>query len=197
MTVEHGMCAASAGADFIGFVFAKSKRQVTPQQAKAIIDCLPKQVKTIGVFVNEPLEKINEIVAYCGLDMIQLHGNEKLSDYESAIYPIIKAVAVRRDTDLEGTTRASKVAYWLFDTWHKDMAGGSGMTFNWSMLKDKKLKKPYFLAGGLHVDNVQEAIQVTKPYAVDVSSGVESNGIKDKEKIIGFIKKVKAVTYEI
>lgn len=188
--VAHGVCAAEAGADYLGFVFAKSKRQVTLDQAKMIIEALPKDIKKVGVFVNETLENMSDIAEYCGLDILQLHGKECYEDYAKSQYPIIKSVSVKGNG--KKLCDSLPVAdYLLFDTWHKDMAGGSGETFDWQLLKAIGGQQAFFLAGGLNLDNVTEAIKEVRPFAVDVSSGIETEGIKDMEKIKAFIKKVK------
>lgn len=217
-TVEHGMCALEAGADYIGFVFAKSKRQVSEAQAKSIIKELAttnKSAKMVGVFVDESLEEMDRIAKFCGLDILQLHGSESALDYEGASFPIIKSVSIKRQSSEaltnEGLTDERQprdelseailshgaADYLLFDTWHKDMAGGSGQTFEWSTLKNEDQKQAFFLAGGLTIENVKEAIRVAKPYAVDVSSGVETQGIKDLDKISAFIKAVKECDHEL
>ncbi len=190
MTKEHGLAAAEAGADYLGFVFAKSKRQISPIVAKEIIAALPNTVKIVGVFVDETMENMIEIATYCGLDLLQLHGSEDESSYASSLFPIVKSVSIKSDTVLSDMMLPPS-DYVLFDTWHKKMAGGSGQVFNWSLLQAVGIKKPFFLAGGLSAENVKEAIELTRPFAVDVSSGVETNGVKDIEKINTFIQRVK------
>lgn len=217
-TVEHGLCAIEAGANYIGFVFAKSKRQVTETQAKSIIKGLRthnQDAKMVGVFVDESLKEMERIARICDLDILQLHGSERMSDYEGAAFPIIKSVSIKgqpseklTNEELTGVRSSgdklsqailshSAADYLLFDTWHKDMAGGSGQTFEWATLKNEDQKQTFFLAGGLSVENVKEAIRVAKPYAVDVSSGVETEGIKDLDKIRAFIKEVKECNHEL
>jgi len=188
--LEHAMCAVDAGADYLGFVFAKSKRQITVTKAKEIIDRLPKHIKTVGVFVDEPLSNMVEIANTCGLDILQLHGSETYDLYKDSSYPVIKSVSVKT-SGINTELGLPKADYLLFDTWHKDMAGGCGNPFNWDYLKNHTFDSPYFLAGGLNKDNVATAIRQLKPFAVDVSSGVETNNRKDNDKIISFIKCVK------
>ncbi|MBN2897768.1 MAG: phosphoribosylanthranilate isomerase [Clostridia bacterium] len=194
--LKHALAAADAGADYIGFVFAKSKRQITREAAKVIISQLPDKIQTIGVFVDEPLERMIEIADYCGLDLLQLHGKETYESYQHAGYPIIKSVSVKGTDDLT-LMDLPEADYLLFDTWHEEMAGGSGEVFDWKALKDKVCHRPFFLAGGLNEDNVEKGIALIRPYAVDVSSGVEKDGKKDLDKIKQFIKKVKGCHDEL
>jgi len=190
MTKEHGIAAANAGADYLGFVFAKSKRQLSPKTAKEIIAALPSTVKTVGVFVDDSMENMVDIATYCGLDLLQLHGSEQSISYVSSPFPIVKSVSIKSDVTVDDLT-FPPCDYLLFDTWHKKMAGGCGQVFNWSVLQAAGIQRPFFLAGGLSVENVKEAIELTQPYAVDVSSGVETDGVKDIEKIRTFIQRVK------
>ncbi|OPL09487.1 MAG: hypothetical protein AVO33_06745 [delta proteobacterium ML8_F1] len=182
--------AREGGADYLGFVFARSSRRVSPRMAREIIADLPGDILKVGVFVNAPLEEVLATADFCGLDLVQLHGQERYGDYRRCPYPVVKSVTVKPDSagDLLEVPRAD---YLLFDTYHKTLAGGSGSSFNWKILKDARVDAPYFLAGGLSVHNVSEAVFQLRPYGVDVSSGVETRGIKDPEKIIAFIKKVK------
>lgn len=198
-TIEHALTAVESGADYIGFVFARSKRQVNPDQAKLIIDQLPATVKSVGVFVNESLDTMLEIASYCGLDILQLHGSETLDHYKDSPLPIIKSVSIKSSSQTNNSEDLNlpQSDYLLFDTWHKNMAGGCGEAFDWNALSALSIEKPFFLAGGLNTDNIQEAIQRIKPYAVDISSGVETNGIKDKAKIKSFIQLVKECRYDL
>jgi len=189
-TIEHAQCVSKAGANYIGFVFAKSKRQVTPDQAKKIIQTLPPTIEKVGVFVNTPLKEMEKIADYCGLDILQLHGDEKQESYQQSKYPIIKSISIKT-SDKHIINPLANVQFLLFDTWHKNMRGGCGESFKWSLLKKQTITTPYFLAGGLSIDNVKEAIRNTAPYAVDISSGVETNGLKDNNKIKQFIQTVK------
>ena len=185
----------SCGADFLGFVFYnKSRRYVTPAKAKEIIRDLPRGVQKVGVFVNESAQSVRKIAKICGLDILQFHGDETpayLSQFKG--YKIIKAIRVREKLALDAL-RAFRPDYFLFDTFHKDAFGGSGKTFDWKLLKSfKKAKIPFFVSGGLTPKNVSALIIKIRPFAVDVSSGVESKpGKKDHAKIKGFIKTVKS-----
>lgn len=183
---SSAMTAYAHGADYLGFVFANSKRQITPDKTKEIIKRLPLDILKVGVFVNCPTDEMIAIADFCGLDLLQLHGQETYENYRYSSYPIIKSVSIK-----SSELNVPKADYLLFDTWHKSMAGGSGKTFDWNYLENYKAKTPYFLAGGLNKENVAKAIKCLSPFAVDVSSGVETDGIKDIKKIIEFIKNVK------
>lgn len=190
-TIEAGLKAAESGADFIGFVFAKSKRQVTKQQARVIAEKLPVNVKKVGVFVNEDLATIQDIAKTVELDYVQLHGDESADFCKSVGYPIIKAFQIREQADVDELANY-KCDYFLLDSPAGKYRGGNGETFNWSLVKDlADLEGKVLLAGGLHAGNVAEAIKEVKPAGIDVSSGVETNGIKDNDKIKAFIHEVK------
>lgn len=182
--------AAQAGADFIGFVFAPSSRQIDVSQAEAISQNLANDVKKVGVFVNAPAQTINSIVQRVGLDVVQLHGDEDANLAKQIQAKVIKACPIQKLT--RDIIENFPCDYLLVDSPPKEYRGGSGETFNWDLLNrfdfnDKKL----ILAGGLQADNVQTAIRHVKPYAVDVSSGVETAGEKDLKKIKKFIKEAK------
>lgn len=185
-------------ADFIGFVFAKSPRQVTPEKVSQIVQELPPGVAKIGVFVNEEFETLSQIVDYCGLDFVQLHGDEAPSYCQKlkkrSNVKIIKAIRVK---GLETFKEIDdyQVDYFLLDTFNKDSYGGCGRAFDWTLIKQAIIKLPVFLAGGLNSANVLEAIDIVNPFAVDVSSGIETNGLKDFEKMKHFIETVRGVNY--
>ncbi|GGM33356.1 N-(5'-phosphoribosyl)anthranilate isomerase [Paraliobacillus quinghaiensis] len=190
-TVEAGREAAFAGADFIGFVFAESKRRVTKEQAKEISEKLPPNVKKVGVFVDEELGTIQEIASIVGLDYIQLHGEESPGFCQKVGYPVIKAFHIHERGDLMKLVNY-QCDYFLLDSPAGKYRGGNGEVFNWSLAKDLPyLTGKILVAGGLHAGNVREAISEVNPAGVDVSSGVETDGVKDKEKIRAFIHEVK------
>lgn len=189
--VETGIAAAEYGADAIGFVFAESKRRVSVEKAKEIASELPKEVLKVGVFVNETKEEIEKIASVVGLTHIQLHGDETASFSESLSLPIIKAISFQGNECLE-TFKNFPSNYILLDSPKGKYRGGNGTVFNWSEVNPKLINnKKVILAGGLHAGNVEEAINIIRPYMVDVSSGVETEGIKDLKKIKTFIEKVK------
>ncbi|WP_366247870.1 phosphoribosylanthranilate isomerase [Terribacillus aidingensis] len=190
-SVEAGQTAVEAGADMIGFVFADSRRRVSPEQAAGIGKKLPAHVKKVGVFVNESIESLLVIAETAELDYIQLHGDET-PDYIKAIRkPVIKAFSVGSEDDLK------KLAdypcdYYLLDSPAEAYRGGNGTTFDWSLASSETIPtERLFLAGGLHAGNVQQAIEEVSPIGVDVSSGVETDGQKDPIKIKQFITAAK------
>lgn len=182
-TKEAVKTAVSAGADYIGFVFAPSKRQVTLEQAAELAEIIPSHIQKVGVFVSPSQAELLEAVDKVGLDFVQVHGQVVDKLFENLPCGSIQAVQV----DEGGHIPNSQADYLLFDA----PVAGSGQTFDWGRLDTTELAQPFFIAGGLNEDNVVEAIKHFTPYAVDVSSGVESNGQKDHEKIRRFIERVK------
>ena len=175
--------AVSAGADYIGFVFAPSKRQVTVEQATELAKFIPSHIQKVGVFVSPSREELLEAIEKVGLDLVQIHGQVADDLFENLPCASIQAVQV----DGNGHVPNSQADYLLFDA----PVAGSGRTFDWGQLDTTELAQPFFIACGLNGDNVVEAIQHFTPYAVDVSSGVETYGQKDHEKIRRFIERVK------
>ena len=182
-TKEAVKTAVSTGADYIGFVFAPSKRQVTLEQAAELAEIIPANVKKVGVFVSPNRTELLEAIEKVGLDLAQIHGQVANDLFENLPCASIQAVQV----DGNGHVPNSQAAYLLFDA----PVAGSGQTFDWGRLDTTELAQPFFIAGGLNEDNVEEAIQHFTPFAVDVSSGVETDGQKDHEKIRRFIERVK------
>lgn len=179
--------------DFIGFVFyEKSKRAVTQETALELKGLLDRSIKTVGVFVNAPLKFVAELAALGAIDLIQLHGDEdaeyckKLRLLTDA--PLVKAVRVRSKESLLGLEKYP-VDYFLFDTYQSGVYGGTGQRFEVELGED--IPKPFFIAGGLDAGNVADVIKQNKPFAVDVSGGVETDGRKDPEKISAFIASVR------
>jgi len=191
--IEDALAAAEAGADAIGFVFyAKSPRAVDVRQARAIIAELPPFVTTVGLFVNASRCELNEILEVVPLDLLQFHGDETPQACEGYHRPWIKALRVRPGDDLEAACQLYAGARGiLLDTYVAGVPGGTGEAFDWSLVP-AHLSKPIILAGGLSADNVGQAIAQVRPYAVDVSGGVEqAKGIKDAAKIEAFMQAVK------
>ena len=182
-TKEAVKTAVSAGADYIGFVFAPSKRQVTVEQATELAKIIPSHIQKVGVFVSPSRAELLEAVDKVGLDFVQVHGQVVDKLFENLPCGSIQAVQV----DERGHVPNSQADYLLFDA----PVAGSGQTFDWGQLDTTELAQPFFIAGGLNEDNVEEAIQHFTPFAVDVSSGVETDGQKDHEKIRRFIERVK------
>ena len=182
-TTEAVETAVSAGADYIGFVFAPSKRQVTLEQAAELAKFIPSHIQKVGVFVSPSRAELLEAIEKVGLDLVQIHDQVADDLFENLPCASIQALQV----DGNGQVSNSQADYLLFDA----PVAGSGQTFDWGRLDTTELAQPFFIAGGLNEDNVEEAIQHFTPFAVDVSSGVESNGQKDHEKIRRFIERVK------
>jgi phosphoribosylanthranilate isomerase len=195
--IEDALAAVEAGADAIGFVFyAKSPRAVTVQQARAIIQALPPFVTTVGLFVNASRCELGEILDAVPLDLLQFHGDEAVEDCEGWHRPYIKALRVKAGDDIAAAVDAYPSASGvLLDTYVEGVPGGTGEAFDWSLIP-QGLSKPLILAGGLTPENVADAVARVKPYAVDVSGGVEaSKGIKDHAKIHAFINAVRKAPY--
>lgn len=187
-TIEAAKVAVEAGVDFLGFVFAPSSREIKPEEAAKIVKAIPSSVKTVGVFVNETSDSISKIVNDVGLDYVQLHGDESIEMTKSLPFKIIKAFSADQ---IENSDNYD-TEYTLIDSPAEQYRGGTGNTFNWDLIDHLSINHMrLILAGGLNADNVQEAIRCVKPAVVDTSSGVETNGKKDHEKIKQFISKVK------
>ncbi|MGL5207629.1 MAG: phosphoribosylanthranilate isomerase [Acidaminococcaceae bacterium] len=182
--------------DYVGFVFAKSRRRVSLEQAKVLKKRLRPGIKVVGVFVNEKPENIAEIAKQGIIDLIQIHGDEDAAYCEQlrklTPAPIIKAVRVQSDEELAGIQEFD-CDYYLFDTLSSEQYGGTGKAFDHSILCNTEIKKPFFVAGGLNQDNVTAVIEAIKPFGVDTSGGVETAGSKDANKIKGFIKQGRIV----
>ena len=183
-TVEAVETAVLADADYIGFVFAACKRQVSLEQAQELAKRVTGKTKIVGVFVSPSLEDLEQAIGQVSLDMVQIHGT-----FDEALIPLISVPVIRaiQLSDQEAQV-SSQADYLLFDA----PVAGSGQTFDWDLLKDQKIQQDFFIAGGLTVDNVRQAREIFQPYALDVSSGVETDGRKDIEKIKAFIEGAKA-----
>ena len=174
--------------EYIGFVFwSKSKRNVPPEKAKELKDLLSPDIKAVGVFVDEPIENVAELLNDNIIDIAQLHGGED-EEYIKKLRalsdkPIIKAFLLKSESDAERAEK-STADYILVDS-----GTGTGKSFDWELLKN--INRPYFLAGGLCCENISQAITALDPYAVDVSSGIETNGCKDKNKMAAFVAAVR------
>ena len=188
---EDAHDAASLGVQALGFIFAPSPRQITPETAKAVIETLPPFVTTVGVFVNERLKVVREIRAYCGIDLVQLHGDESPSMCAALMPNVIKAFQLKDASSLSVLAKyLGKVRAFLFDTYSKKERGGTGRTFDWNIaVEGKRHGVPVILSGGLNPDNVKEAIRATTPFAVDVNTGVEERpGKKDVNQMRRLMK---------
>lgn len=187
---EDAQLAAQLGAWAAGFIFtANSPRYIEPDKAKTIIAALPANIEKIGVFVDSSLQEIQNIVLKTGITQIQLHGNESpefCANVNKLGIPIIKAVRVEKIDDISVIIEYKNIiSAVLLDTYLETQLGGTGKSFDWNIAKKAKLYEiPVILAGGINSDNIAEAYLKVKPYAIDVSSGVEKNkGIKDHSKL--------------
>ena len=201
--VETIPAVVEAKPDYMGLVFAPSKRQVTVEQAEILVEELHKQcinhydtkvVKTVGVFVNETLDNLVRIADTANLDAVQLHGDEDEAFIQSlkerTNVEVWKAIQIRTAADTEKWIDSSAEML-LFDAYHKDERGGTGEVFDWSSLD--AFERPFMLAGGIDSTNVARAIRTVRPYGIDISSGIETNGMKDDKKITAFTKIVKSI----
>ena len=189
--VDDAIMAVEAGADAIGFVFFKeSPRFITHDRAREIIASVPAFVSTVGVFVNEPAWRVEEIMRITGLDIAQLHGDESPEEC-CKLRRVIKALRVEKMLDLE-PIKQYEVSAFLLDAYSKGSYGGTGRVFNWEIALEAKKYGNIVLAGGLNPDNVAEAVKFVRPFAVDVSSGVEAEkGVKDPDKVRQFIRRAR------
>lgn len=190
--LEDALASVDAGADALGFVFhEKSPRHITTDRAAGIIAALPPFVQTVGLFVNQDSGFVNETIAQCGFDIVQLHGDESPDDCAAVNRRVIKAFRIKDITSLDPINNYRVSAY-LLDAFSPKAYGGTGLTFNWDVAAIAKKFGPVILAGGLTPDNVREAVEKVRPYGIDVSSGVESSpGRKDAAMIREFIRRAK------
>jgi len=208
--VETIPAVVEAKSDYMGLVFAPSKRQVTVDQAKTLVEELHKQytkrynngaeqsnndeIKTVGIFVNETLDNLVTIATEVNLDAVQLHGDEDEAFIQSlkerTNVEVWKAVQIRSAVDAAAWIDSSADML-LFDAYHKDERGGTGEVFDWSCLDE--FERPFMLAGGIDSTNVARAIRTVRPYGIDISSGIETEGVKDDEKIKAFTNIVRTI----
>jgi phosphoribosylanthranilate isomerase len=184
--LEDALSAVEAGADALGFVFAPSARQVTPEQAAAIVRELPPFVTTVGLVVDQDPRPILEV---CPVDVVQFHGSETPEQVAAVGRRAYKALRVRSEADMEGLG-AYRVSAFLLDAYVVGLPGGTGQRFPWELAeKARRFGRPVIVAGGLTPENVALCIRTTRPYGVDVSTGVEAApGKKDPEKVRAFIR---------
>lgn len=191
--IEDALAAVEAGADAIGLVFyGKSPRAVSIEQAAVILQALPPFVTSVGLFVDMPRDELQQLLQRLPLDLLQFHGDESPADCEGHGRPYIKALRVRPGEDVAAAMAPYSGARGiLLDTFVEGVPGGTGASFDWSLVPENAAK-PIILAGGLDAGNVATAIRQVRPYAVDVSGGVEaSKGIKDAGKIRAFVRAVR------
>ena len=193
MNEGDAAAAVNAGADALGFIFFEgSPRYVEPERAARIVAGLPPFVVPVGVFVNGPVEEVNEICETSGLQVAQLHGNETPEYCSLLNRPVIKVFRVK-DATWKSDAEAYDVGAVLLDTFAEDLYGGTGVTFDWRLVEDSPRR--VILSGGLNPDNVAEAVRRVGPYGVDTGSGVEREpGRKDHEKIRAFVEAVRQLS---
>jgi len=190
--LEDAEAAVSFGADALGFIFAKSPRRISPQKAKRITRSLGPWVTAVGVFVDEDVNVIRRIASECALHGVQLHGSESVSKIRGlSSYSVIKTFHVSESLDWKKTKNSPADAF-LFDTCAPGRWGGTGIRFDWNLLKSRSFDKPFIVSGGLNPGNVGRVIHELSPYGVDVSSGVErSPGKKDRKLLREFLQNAK------
>ena len=204
--VSHALVAAEAGADFLGFVFVPGvRRQLSEEQANAIIQEYRRingsgGPKLVGLFADQPLEEVNRIARSCGLDLAQLCGDEPPEYWDQVEVPIIKQIKVRERDSPDATIAnvllqvddvVSRGHTAMLDKHEEGALGGTGRSFDWQVASEVAGHHDFLLAGGLCPDNVEQAIATANPWGVDVSSGVESDGVKDPKKIVAFAEAVR------
>ncbi len=187
-TIEYGV-------DALGFVFAKSKREISFIDAENIINSLEKEILKVGVFVDAPINMVNEYVEKLKLNIVQLHGDETPNYCKDVKANVIKAISIKEENDVNKVYDYKNLYGYLFDRKGEIYKGGEGKTFNWSFLNslNENIRKKLILAGGLNINNIENAINSVNPFMVDVSSGVEKNGIKDEILIKEFIEKIRGI----
>jgi phosphoribosylanthranilate isomerase len=184
---DGAAAAVEAGADLLGFHFCSSQRQVSPEEAKAIIDGLSLRLTIVGVFIDQDPEEVRQIADFVGLDLLQLHGSEQ-PGFEAG-RPLMKVLKVKDD-------QVPDVDAWpdpiMLDSWSADQRGGTGLAWDWSQARDLFATRQVFIAGGLEPGNVGKVVSTFKPHGVDVSSGVEASvRVKDPDKVRAFVHAVR------
>jgi phosphoribosylanthranilate isomerase len=207
--IEDAHAVIEAGADFLGMVFASSPRQVSPETARRIVGAMKgiqARQQVVGVFVNAPANEINRLTDFCGLDVVQLSGDESWEYCREIERPVIKVIHVsghkRPEAVLDEISTGEKTLgtdgfTCLLDTKVKGIYGGTGKKFDWQLAREVGQRRPVMIAGGLNAENVTEAIKIARPWGVDVSNGVETGGIKDITKIAAFVHAVRRADEEV
>lgn len=195
-TIDDALLCAEAGADAVGFVFAPGRRTVSEREAEKIIAALPQGVEKVGVFVDRPVKEVEAVVRGLGLDLVQLHGRESPADCAALPVPAVKAFKIGSPEDLEAVRAYRRaIRACLLDTLKPGCPGGTGITWDWRYLHTvhgKSLEEvPVIVAGGLNADNLARVLTTVKPYGLDVSSGVEKAGQKDRGLVEAFLKTVR------
>ncbi len=198
----HALAAAEAGADFLGLVFAPGRRQLTLTEAERLVQAartLPASPRLVGVFAGTPAPEVNQIAAHLGLDLVQLSGDESWAFCQKMTRPVVRTVHISPTTTAAEALAAMQQGLaarpdlrFLLDTRVGTASGGTGQTFDWHIAEEVAARYPVIVAGGLTPENVGELISTVHPWGVDVSSGVETAGVKDMAKICDFIRAAKA-----
>ena len=188
--LADALCAVEAGADALGFVFAKSPRRVEPEAARGIIARLPPFVQAVGVFLNQTVSEVARTRDFCGLNWVQLHGGESEEQAGELKPKVIKALPARPGLDVDSVGYNGLPI--LLDAWSEKAAGGTGKVCDWQAARELARKRLVILAGGLGPENIKQAVETVRPYAVDASSRLEREpGRKDHDKIREFIARAK------
>lgn len=199
--LEDAVSAARFGADAVGFVFTDSPREVSPEAAREISRAMPEGPARVGVFVDSPLDVVREIIEYCDLDAVQLHGDEGYEYCSSLEGKAIKALRVNGTLDIARATRYAQEGgckALLLDGFDPARRGGTGRTFDWKMVNLIEGSPKLIIAGGLGPDNVAKAVKAARPYGVDASSGLEASpGLKDPVLVYSFIESARKADYEV
>lgn len=195
LDVESALAAAEAGADAVGVVFAPGKRQVSVDIAREICRALPPFVGKVGVFVDADEQEVKEIARVCGLDTLQFHGQETAEYCSRFPLKVIKGIQIRDAQSFAGLSDYAQYTL-LLDSYHPKEKGGTGHVFPWDLAVKAGTGKRIILAGGLKTDNVLAALKTVRPFGVDVSSGVETGGKKDRDKIRTFITTIRRWEYD-
>ena len=189
---QDASMAIELGADALGFIFASSPRQITPEKARDIIYAIPPFVQTVGVFVDEDPGKIRRTIHLCGLDLVQLHGDESPDLCRELMPCAIKALRLKDESSLSAIKPyRGRVRAILLDTYMQGKRGGTGRTFDWNLaIKAKEFGIPTILSGGLNPDTISEAISLVKPFGVDVNSGIEESPGKKSPNLMGELMEI-------